>query len=94
MTRIALPAVVTANDLLTGDAIWLTPGGNWSRALADAELLSEPARAQARLAQAAARPDRVVAPYLAAVRPGAFGPRPVEFRERVRARGPARPAEG
>ncbi|WP_287188307.1 DUF2849 domain-containing protein [Rhodovulum sp.] len=36
-----------------------------------------------------AQADRVVGVYMAEVRPGPFGPVPVDFRERVRARGPA-----
>lgn len=91
MSRVALPAVVTANDLLSGDAVWLTPGGNWSRSLADAEVIDEAARAGALLDRAAGQPGSVVGPYLAAIRPGPLGPRPVEFRERLRARGPAIP---
>ncbi|TCM83537.1 DUF2849 domain-containing protein [Rhodovulum steppense] len=89
MSRIVVPVVVAANDLFDGDPVWMTPGGNWSRSLADAEVIGDLAEAQARLAAAMAQADRVVGAYMAEVRPGPFGPVPVDFRERVRARGPA-----
>jgi hypothetical protein len=89
MSRIVLPVVVTANDLFDGDPVWLTPGGNWSRSLADAEVIGEAGLAETRLAAAVAQANRVVGAYLAGVRRGPFGPCPVEFREKLRVRGPA-----
>ncbi len=83
------PSVVTANDLLIGDVVYLTPQGGWSRIHAEAELFTEQAAAEAALAAAQAQPDRLVGAYLAPARDGADGPEPAHFREVFRARGPS-----
>jgi hypothetical protein len=89
MSRPFTPRVVTANALVEGDVVYLTPDGRWSRRHADAELIETPDRAAARLAAAAAQAGAVVGAYLAEARPGPAGPEPVHFRERFRARGPS-----
>ena len=83
------PKVVSANDLLEGDAVWLAPGGAWVRDIRAAEVIWDEARAVALLAAAGAQADRVVGAYLAEVRPDPEGPRPVHFREAFRTRGPS-----
>lgn len=83
------PKVVTANALLEGEVIYLTADGGWSRWHHEAELIEDPERAEARLAEAAAQGDRVVGAYLADARPGPDGPEPVHFREAFRTRGPS-----
>ena len=89
MTARGFPKVVTANDLFQGDAVWLAPGGTWTRDIAEAEAIWDAAHADALLAQAAAQPGQVVGAYLAEVSPGDDGPRPVHFREEFRTRGPS-----
>ena len=89
MSRPFTPKVVTASALVEGDVVYLTPDGQWSRRHAEAELIDDPARAEARLAEAAAQAGHVVGPYLAEARPGPAGPVPVHFRERFRAHGPS-----
>ena len=89
MSRRALPKVVTANDLLEGDAVWRTAEGGWTRALSEAEVLRDPEAAQERLRRAAAELHRVVGPYLADIICGPGGPRPAHFREEFRTRGPS-----
>ncbi|MGG7644436.1 DUF2849 domain-containing protein [Rhodovulum sp. YNF3179] len=89
MSRPFTPQVVTANALVAGDVVYLTPGGHWSRHHAEAELIEDPDRAAARLAEAAAQTGTVVGAYLAEARPGPAGPMPVHFRERCRAQGPS-----
>jgi len=84
-----LPKVVTANDLIEGDAVWRRPDGGWTRSLTEAEVLPDPETAEARLAQALAEPDRVVGAYLADVQCGPGGPRSAHFREAFRTRGPS-----
>ena len=88
------PKVVTANDLLAGDVIYLTADGRWSRWHFEADLIDDAARAAARLAEAEAQADRVVGAYLADARPGPDGPEPVHFREAFRARGPSNRPHG
>ena len=88
------PSVVTANALLEGDVVYLTPSDTWARHLSEAEVLTDEAHAQLRLIEASARADEVVGVYLAEVKPTATGPRPVHFREAFRARGPSNRAHG
>jgi hypothetical protein len=83
------PKVVTASDLLTGEAVYLTDDGRWSPRHDAAGLLIDAAEAQRRLAEAEGQPDRVVGAYLADARPGAAGPEPVHVREACRTRGPS-----
>ena len=52
MPRAFTPKVITANALLEGDAIWLTETNDWSRDIADAELLTDEAHAELRLIEA------------------------------------------
>ncbi|SIO38442.1 Protein of unknown function [Rhodovulum sp. ES.010] len=88
--RDATPKVVTANDLLTGDVVYLAGDGAWSRRHVDARLLQDAEAARAALAAAAAQADKVVGAYLAEARPGPDGhPEPVHFREVFRTRGPS-----
>ncbi len=89
MSRQFTPKVVTANDLLEGDVIYLTADDRWTRAHHEAELIEDEAHAQLRLLFAAAQSDRVVGACLADARPGPNGPEPVHFREVFRARGPS-----
>ena len=83
------PKVVAANHLLNGDAVWLTEADDWTRDIAEAELIEDEAIADDRLIFAAAQSDIVVGVYLADVKPGARGPEPVHFREAFRTRGPS-----
>lgn len=83
------PSVVTANDLLEGDVIYLAPSGAWVRALDQAALFTAPESAEAALAQASAQTDRLVGAYLAPARATPDGPAPGHFREAFRARGPS-----
>ncbi|MGC9368405.1 MAG: DUF2849 domain-containing protein [Paracoccaceae bacterium] len=89
MSRPFTPKVITANDLLRGDVVWLTDSGDWTRDMARAELIEDEAHAQIRLIEAEAQQDRIVGPYLAEARAGALGPEPVHFREAFRTRGPS-----
>ncbi len=93
MPRPFSPKVVTANDLLQGDVIYLQADGRWSRSLSDAEYIEDEAHAQTRLAAAQAQND-VVGAYLADAKQGADGPEPTHFRETFRTRGPSNYAHG
>ena len=94
MSRAFTPKVVTANALLEGDVVYLTPDDRWSRKHAEAELIEDEAHAQLRLLSAQAQRKAVVGAYLADARPGPNGPEPIHFRESFRTRGPSNYAHG
>lgn len=89
MSRVYTPKVVTANDLRSGEAVYLTEDGRWTPRHAEAELLTDEADAQLRLLLAEGQQDRVVGAYLADATAGPEGPVPVHFREVFRTRGPS-----
>ena len=94
MPRPFTPKVVTANDLLDGDVVYLAEDDTWVRDLSAAEVITDEAEAQMRLLTAEQQQDRVVGAYLAEVAPGQDGPRPTHFREAFRATGPSNYAHG
>lgn len=89
MPRDFTPKVITANDLLEGDVIYLASNDSWTRHLDEAEVLDDEAHAQIRLLDAEAQVDRVVGVYLADVAASPEGATPVHFREAFRAKGPS-----
>jgi len=93
MSRAFTPKIITANDLLQGDVVYLTASDDWSRHLAEAEVLEDEARAQIRLLEASQNTD-LVGVYLADVTVSAHGAQPAHFREAFRARGPSNYAHG
>jgi hypothetical protein len=90
VSRRFVPKIVSANDLLTGDVVWLGRDGLWTRDLARAAVAEDVETADRLLGAATARPHEVVGPFLAdvALEPGA-PPRPLHFREVFRTRGPS-----
>ena len=88
------PKVVTANDLIEGDAVWLTADDQWMRDMAEAELIDDEAIAQDRLLFAISQANIVVGAYLVDASDSADGPAPVHFRETFRTRGPSNYAHG
>lgn len=91
MPRPFKPQVVTANDLLDGDPIWLTEADHWSRDVTEAELIEDEAHAQIRLLFAESQPDRIVGAYLTEAEATPSGPAVTHIRERIRASGPTTP---
>ena len=90
MARAFTPCVLTANDLLDGDVVYLAPDGAWTRHLGSARLFVDEAEANCSLAAAELQVDTVIGPYLAAAVPGdRHGPQPAHFREAFRAAGPS-----
>ena len=90
MARSFTPCVLTANDLLEGDVVYLAQDGSWTRRLGSARLFVDEAEANRSLAQAESQQDALVDPYLAAAVSGeGGGPRPAHFREAFRAAGPS-----
>lgn len=89
MPRTFTPKVVTGNALIEGDVIYQTADDDWTRDLAQAELLTDESHARLRLMIAEGQPEMIVGAYLADVTPGATGPEPTHFREAFRRTGPS-----
>jgi len=90
MAREFKPQIVTANDLLLGDAIYLTKAGEWSRAHNDAHVAISAEQAHTMLDHAKSQADKIVGAYLANVLINEDGkPEPEHFREAFRTRGPS-----
>ena len=84
---------VSANDLLTGEVVFLASDGRWVQDLGGAMFFADPDEGALRLIQAGADAGRVVGPCLAdAAQDGAQVP--VHLRERVRATGPSNDYHG
>ena len=79
---------MTAYDLLSGHAIWLTPEGAWSEWIENARIGRSAADfdEMSRIATAAGAANEIFESYLVDVEEP--GPRPVKYRESMRARGP------
>lgn len=84
-----IPKVVAANDLLEGDAVWLTEDDTWTRDISRAELIDDEAIAADRLIFANTQGSVVVGAYLVDAKASEEGPQPVHFRETFRTRGPS-----
>ena len=94
MARAPTSKVVTANALLEGDAIWFTQTNEWTRDIAQAELITDEAHGDIRLLEAMADQSVVAGVYLTDAKAGPNGPEPVHFRETFRTRGPSNYAHG
>ena len=89
MSKAFTPSVITGNGLLSGEAVWRDPAGNWVPDLGQAQVFVDQVAADAALCAANDDAARVVGAYLAAVELTASGPRPSHFRETFRTRGPS-----
>ncbi|HSF91882.1 MAG TPA: DUF2849 domain-containing protein [Paracoccaceae bacterium] len=89
MARAYTPKVITANDLLDGDVIYLTANGGWTRVMSEAVLAESETQADALMAIAGKDANGLVGLYLADAQSGVNGPEPVHFREAFRTRGPS-----
>lgn len=90
MARKFTPQIVTANDLLLGDVVYMTTAGTWTRRLEEAHPAHSPEQARTMLEHAAGQQDRIVGAYLADIVEGEGGkPEPAHFREAFRATGPS-----
>ena len=86
MPKVFRPQVLTANDLVEGDSVFLGAAG-WTRDIAAARIAATPDEATALEAEGAAAvaTNRVVEPYMVAVGLETGRPVPLERRERIRA---------
>jgi hypothetical protein len=90
MSKIPALQVVTANDLLSGDVVYLSSGGCWRREVQHATLVRTAGDADFLMAQAAQHEAYVVGPYLAEVSQDDAGRiQPTHYRERIRTLGPS-----
>ena len=90
MARPFVPKIITANDLLEGDVIYLTAEGRWSRTYEDAVVATTQEEADDLLRKAEAQPDRIVDAYFVDTAVDEDGtPKPDHFREVFRATGPS-----
>ncbi len=81
--------IVTANRLDDGLVVYLN-GAGWSERIEDARIAGDDAAADGLLAEAEGpgQEIRVIGPYLIEVAREDAAPRPVSYREAIRAQGP------
>jgi hypothetical protein len=90
MTQTFKPKSVTANDLLSGDVVYLTADQSWASDLTDAGVFTDEASANSALAFGEAQPNTVVGVYLIDVKVSdEDAPAATHFREAFRATGPS-----
>ena len=89
MTNEATVQIITANDLLSGEVVYLSASGKWSPDHGDAVMFDD-IQADTRLAEVQKLDTSVVGPYLAgATQGGGDAPSPIHFREVFRTKGPS-----
>lgn len=95
MNRKFTAKIVTANELLSGEVVYLRADTSWSPDHGEAEYLTDSTTADARLLAAEACGDLIVSPYLADAQVNLIGrPEPVLYREALRTRGPSNKFHG
>ena len=81
--------IISANDLMDGDVVYLDADGGWTRALSNAALITDKERAKTLLAEAKRQPGTVIDPYLLDVIAEPGRTTPMHIRERLRESGPS-----
>lgn len=94
MPRPFTPKVITANDLIEGDVIYMSQDGSWVRDICLAWLIHDETEAATQLALTHTQPEIAVGPYLADAVQSPTGPAPKHFREVFRAKGPSNRLHG
>ncbi len=86
-----MPQIIIANSLADGFVVFLTENLEWSANVADAAVASEEPKAQQLLeaSQQAEQNNIVIDPNLIKVEMNGAGPKPVAYREYIRAFGPS-----
>ena len=85
-----LPSIITANDLASGQVVYLTADDRWVNDIHEAEVAASTTALERLEAAARDHALAVVEPYAVAVHARAGeAPVPVELRERYRVRGPS-----
>ena len=86
--------VITANDLRSGEVIYMCFNGGWVAQLRDAAVITNPDLAKSSLAFAEGQSDIAVGAYLSDVTDQANGPAATHFRDKFRSQGPSNYAHG
>lgn len=82
--------IVTANDLFSGDVVYLTDSQGWASSIAEAAIADDEDAAGHLLAVAERDHSKIVGPYIADVSVSPDGAvQPNHFREVFRTRGPS-----
>ena len=82
--------IITANNLLSGEVVYLTSSETWSTKHSDASVFGSDKEANHRLASVLQTDTSVVGPYLAFAKTNTGkSPEPVHFREVFRTIGPS-----
>lgn len=90
MAKAFIPKIVSANDLMDGDVVYLTEQFEWSRQITTAAIANDEAAADSLLAKGEERQDLIVGAYLLDVAIDDNGtPAPTHFREKYRLNGPS-----
>lgn len=90
MAKPFAPKIVSANDLMDGDVVYLTERNTWSRKISEATIANDEEAAVALLVRGEARQDLIVGAYLVDIALGEDKlPRPTHFREKFRLHGPS-----
>ena len=89
MSVTAISKVVTANDLRSGEVLYLRFPHSWTPELAKASVIKDSDLAKASLAFAQGQPNAVVGAYLSDVIDEIDGPKASHFRETFRSTGPS-----
>lgn len=90
MNKVDHAKIITANDLLSGEVVYLTKSGQWSPNHSDAILIGDTSTGDTRLVEIQNLDVTVVGPYLAdAARSEDGVSSPVHFREVFRTMGPS-----
>ena len=90
MPRKFTPKIITTNDLMLGDVIYLADDDSWTREIGRARLFHDQEEAERALAVVDGWRDIHVGAYLADAGPDEQGkPKPLHFRESFRATGPS-----
>lgn len=81
--------VISANDLLDGDVVYLGAAGGWTRNLQEARIFTDSEVATVMLTDTKSQTGIVVDPYLVDVYIGDDRAIPIHIRERLRHSGPS-----
>lgn len=85
-----VPQIITANDLLSGDVIYLADDRQWASHLGRALIIHSHEEAKLLLEWAERQGDKIIGAYLTPVAIGKNGQaEPAHFREAFRAKGPS-----
>ena len=89
MSVTPISKVITANDLRSGELIYLRFPHDWTPELSKASVITDDDLAQAGLAFAQGQSNVVVGAYLSDVVAEADGPKAIHFRDTFRSTGPS-----